>query len=47
VPAARRLAQDDPEVMFQRIIHDGLLGDAFRRRHVVKFDVAEERIVCC
>jgi hypothetical protein len=28
-----------------RIIHDGLLGDAFLRRHVVTFDVAEERIV--
>jgi len=43
--AAPALAQDDPSVMFQRIIHDGLLGDAFLRRHVVTFDVAEERIV--
>ena len=43
--AAPGLAQDDPDVMFQRIIHDGLLGDAFLRRHVVTFDVAEERIV--
>ena len=43
--AAPELAQDDPEVMFQRIIHDGLLGDAFLRRHVVTFDVAEERMV--
>jgi len=43
--AAPELAQDDPEVMFQEIIHDGLLGDAFLRRHVVTFDVAEESIV--
>ena len=38
--AAPDLAQDDPDVMFQRIIHDGLVGDAFLRRHVVTFDVA-------
>ncbi len=43
--AAPELAQHDPEVMFQRIIHDGLLGDAFLRRHVVTFDIAEETIV--
>lgn len=43
--AAPGLAQDDPDVMFQRIIHDGLLGDAFLRGHVVTFDVAEERMV--
>jgi len=43
--AAPELRQDDPDVMFQRIIHDGLLGDAFLRRHVVTFDVAEERMV--
>ena len=43
--AAPELAQDDPEVMFQRIIHDGLLGDAFLRRHAVTFDVAEETML--
>jgi hypothetical protein len=43
--AAPTLSQDDPAVMFQRIIHDGLLGDAFLRRHVVTFDVAEGRMV--
>ena len=43
--AAPGLAQIDPDVMFQHIIHDGLLGDAFLRRHVVTFDVAEERMV--
>ena len=43
--AAPHLAQDDPDVMFQRIIHDGLLGDAFLRRHVVTFDVAGAAIL--
>ena len=42
---APQLAQDDPDVMFQRIIHDGLVGDAFLRRHVVTFDVAGAAIV--
>jgi Aspartyl protease len=43
--AAPGLRQDDPPVMFQKIIHDGLLGDAFLRRHAVTFDVAEERMM--
>jgi hypothetical protein len=42
---APHLAQDDPVVMFQRIIHDGLVGDAFLRQHVVTFDVAGAAIV--
>jgi predicted aspartyl protease len=33
------LAQTEPEVMFQRIIHDGLIGDAFLRRYSATFDV--------
>ncbi|HEY2777623.1 MAG TPA: hypothetical protein VGI77_06935 [Gaiellaceae bacterium] len=37
--AAPELGQDDPEVMFQRIIYDGLVGAAFLRRFVVTFDV--------
>jgi hypothetical protein len=37
---AAHLAQDDPDVMFQRIIHDGLVGHAFLRQHVVTFDVS-------
>jgi hypothetical protein len=43
--AAPHLAQVDPDVMFQRIIHDGLVGDAFLRRHVVTFDVAGAAIL--
>src|SRR5262245_56441965 len=42
---APELAQDDPHVMFQRIIHDGLIGDAFLRRFLVTFDVAGETMV--
>lgn len=42
---APHLTQDDPDVMFQRIIHDGLVGDAFLRRHVVTFDVAGAAIL--
>lgn len=39
------IAQHDPEVMFQQIVHDGLLGDAFLRRFAVTYDVAGSRIV--
>lgn len=43
--AAPQLAQDDPEVMFQRIIHDGLVGEAFLRRFAVTFDVERSELV--
>jgi hypothetical protein len=36
---APELGQDDPDVMFQRIIYDGLVGDAFLRRFAVTFDI--------
>jgi len=39
-PSAPELAQQAPEVQFQRIIYDGLLGDAFLRRFAVTYDVA-------
>jgi Aspartyl protease len=42
---APELAQDEPEVMFQRIIHDGLVGDSFLRRQPVTYDLAAHRIV--
>ena len=37
---APHLAQDDPDVMFQSIIYDGLVGEQFLRRFVVTFGVA-------
>jgi Aspartyl protease len=43
--AAPQLAQDEPEVMFQRIIHDGLVGEAFLRRFAVTFDVESAELV--
>ena len=42
---APSVSQDDPEVMFQRIRYDGLVGDAFLRRFAVTFDVPARRMV--
>jgi hypothetical protein len=43
---APELAQDDPDVMFQSIVYDGLVGDAFLRRFpAVTFDVARGSLV--
>lgn len=42
---APELAQQQPEVMFQRIIHDGLIGDAFLRRQPVTYDLPNRRLV--
>lgn len=41
-PAIRQL---DPEVMFQAIIYDGLIGDAFLRNFVVTYDLANFRMI--
>ena len=43
--SAPELSQTDPEVMFQRIIHDGLVGNAFLRNFVVTYDVAGSRMI--
>ncbi len=42
---APELAQEDPDVMFQDIRYEGLIGDAFLRRHAVTFDLAARRVV--
>ena len=39
------LAQADPEVMVQRIIYDGLVGDAFLRRFAVTYDLPRAELV--
>lgn len=39
------ISQDDPEVMFQAIRYDGLVGDAFLRRFAVTFDIPARRVV--
>jgi hypothetical protein len=38
------LSQDDPDVIFQSIIHDGLIGHAFLRQFVVTWDIAAARL---
>ena len=42
---APSVTQTDPEVMFQRIIYDGLVGDAFLRRFTMTYDLSRERVV--
>jgi hypothetical protein len=41
---APELHQDDPAVMFQQIVHDGLVGAGYLRRFAVTFDVAGEAL---
>lgn len=45
VPNAPELAQHDPDVQFQKIIYDGLVGHAFLQRFAVAFDVPNERFI--
>jgi hypothetical protein len=42
---APELAQERPEAMFQRIVHDGLIGDAFLSRQPVTYDLASRQLV--
>ena len=42
---APHVAQQDPDVMFQRIVYDGLVGDAFLRNFVVTYDLAASRVL--
>lgn len=39
------LAQERPRVIFQRIVHDGLVGHAFLRRQPVTYDLAASRVI--
>jgi hypothetical protein len=41
-PACR---QAKPKVMFQKIIHDGLLGDDFLRNFVTTYDLARSQMI--
>jgi hypothetical protein len=34
-----------PEVMFQKIIHDGLVGSAFLRNYITTYDLANRRMI--
>jgi hypothetical protein len=42
---APELSQDDPDVMFQRIVYDGLVGLAFLRQFVVTWDIPASRVM--
>lgn len=39
------LSQQEPEVMLQEIVYDGLLGDAFLRNFTVTYDVARAEMI--
>jgi len=43
--AAARIRQSDPEVMFQEIIYDGLIGDRFLRNFIVTYDLPRSRMI--
>lgn len=42
---APRICQADPDVMFQEIIYDGLVGDRFLRNFIVTYDLLRSRMV--
>jgi hypothetical protein len=42
---APEFCQVNPDVMFQRIVYDGLVGDAFLRNFVVTYDVGRARMI--
>ena len=43
--AAPRIRQSDPDVMFQEIIYDGLIGDRFLRNFIVTYDLPRSRMI--
>jgi hypothetical protein len=45
VCGAPRIDQASPDVMFQKIIYDGLLGDRFLRNFVVTYDLPSARLI--
>jgi len=42
---AGNISQSKPNVMFQKIIHAGLVGDAFLRNFIVTYDLANNRMI--
>lgn len=45
VVGAPEISQTDPEVGFQQVIYDGLVGNNFLRNFVVTYDLAESRMI--
>jgi hypothetical protein len=42
---APEMKQNNPRVLFQKMIYDGVIGDDFLRRFIVTFDVAHEKMI--
>ena len=40
-----RIYQSNPEVMFQRILHEGIIGHSFLRRYIVTLDLPRSRMI--
>ncbi len=45
VTGAPAICQADPAAMFQKIIYDGLVGDAFLRNFIVTYDLSHDRMI--
>lgn len=45
VSGAPSIRTTNPEVMFQQIIHDGLIGDRFLRNFTTTYDLASSRVI--
>jgi predicted aspartyl protease len=45
VTGAPAIRMANPAVMFQQIIHDGLVGDAFLRNFTATYDLANSRVI--
>ncbi|MGI0085134.1 MAG: hypothetical protein ACREBQ_08635, partial [Nitrososphaerales archaeon] len=39
------ISQQNPEVMFQDIIYDGLVGNSFLKSYTVTYDIAHSRMI--
>lgn len=45
VTGAPKIRMTGPDVMFQKIIHDGLIGDRFLRNFTTTYDLANSRMI--
>jgi hypothetical protein len=43
--SAESIGQEEPEVIFQKIIYDGMLGYSFLKRYTVSYDIAGSRMI--
>lgn len=45
VKGAASIKQTTPSVMFQKIIHDGLIGDSFLKQFTITYDISHSRMI--